>query len=882
MLGANSVEYHRETVMSRGDDFAGQALAYYASRGETPLVWGGSGVPELGLDGTVSDRQYSAIFGPGGARDWRQRPDDPNNVPLVATTRPGVELVVAAHKSVAELGVIGQAEHMHAILDAERDATLAYLDGMVRTQGGRRGRARVATPTGGLIYAHTRHATSRAGDPSPHDHVLVANLVRMADERGGWKALDTVAVRDHLHAATIVGRLAGAAKAVELGYAIVPDQGQSGRLGHWAIAGIPREVQELHSTRSADIADYLDRTGKAGWRARGIAARETRPHKHHTPVGELLPRWREELASIGWPAERLFASVEAASAERTRPRPLLSRELDAVVAKALDPDGELARAKVFHRRDVVVAVGPLLFGRPAGELRRTVDAVMASAQTIALLPTAGARERVWSLASVLATETAIAETVARGAATTDVAVVATPAVEDAIEAAEERLGRALTDGQREAVFGICQNGERVSLVEGVAGAGKTTALRCVADAYRAAGFAVLGTATSGQAARTLRTEAGIDSSRTIASLRWALDHRRLALSARHVVILDEVGMTTDPDLLRVATACEAAGAKLVLVGDDRQLGAVGPGGGLGALLERHGGLAHVLDENVRQRDPNERAALAELRAGSIERAVEHYASSGRLHVSPHLDAALSQMVDAWATDALAGKDAAMYAWQRRNVETLNRLARECWRAEGRLSGPELVAPGGRAYAVGDRVVTLRPGNETVTSERGEVVRVDLERRELTARIDDGRLVRLLAEETSGDRLAHGYAVTVHRAQGATVDAAHRLEDGGGRELAYVAMSRPREHGHVWVVADDLEQAKEDLVREWSRESRPRWAIDTTMPLAAYPVAAGPLIASSSGLARRAGVSEVVVPRSRWLARARERVREIPESRGLTR
>jgi conjugative relaxase-like TrwC/TraI family protein len=120
---------------------------------------------------------------------------------------------------------------MHAILDAERDATMAYLDALVQKAGGRRGRARVTTETRGLLYAHTRHATSRAGDPCPHDHVLVANVVEMADEKGGFKALDTTVVRDHLHAATMVGRMAAARKALELGYAIEPDDGVSGSSG---------------------------------------------------------------------------------------------------------------------------------------------------------------------------------------------------------------------------------------------------------------------------------------------------------------------------------------------------------------------------------------------------------------------------------------------------------------------------------------------------------------------------------------------------------------------------------------------------------------------------------------------------------------------------
>jgi conjugative relaxase-like TrwC/TraI family protein len=161
MMGAESVAYHRETVLGRADDHPGEALAYYAGRGETPLRWGGSGAERLGLAGTVRDEAYAAMFGPGGAVD----PD--LGVRLAATKRPGMELIVGAHKSVALLGLMGRAEHMHELLDVERDATLAYLDVLTCRQGGRRGRAAVATPTSGLVYAHTRHATSRAGDPRP-------------------------------------------------------------------------------------------------------------------------------------------------------------------------------------------------------------------------------------------------------------------------------------------------------------------------------------------------------------------------------------------------------------------------------------------------------------------------------------------------------------------------------------------------------------------------------------------------------------------------------------------------------------------------------------------------------------------------------------------
>ena len=93
-----------------------------------------------------------------------------------------------------------------------------WLDGWFQERGGRRGRAQVRTATGGLVYARTRHGTSRAGDPSPHDHVLVANVVEMLDDVGGFKGLDSASLRDTVEAATMVGRLHSAARAVALGF----------------------------------------------------------------------------------------------------------------------------------------------------------------------------------------------------------------------------------------------------------------------------------------------------------------------------------------------------------------------------------------------------------------------------------------------------------------------------------------------------------------------------------------------------------------------------------------------------------------------------------------------------------------------------------------
>ena len=188
------------------------------------------------------------------------------------------------------------------------------------------------------------------------------------------------------------------------------------------------------------------------------------------------------------------------------------------------------------------------------------------------------------------------------------------------------------------------------------------------------------------------------------------------------------------------------------------------------------------------------------------------------------------MVAAWAEDVEEGKKTAMLAWRRANVAALNARARAAMTKAGRLSGPELHV-GGNVYQAGDPVVTLAPSahGQLVTSQRGRVVSVDPEEGRLTVSMDDGSTHTLGWEETGPDRLAHGYATTVHRSQGATFDTAHLFADGGGRELGYVAMSRAKASSVVHVVADNIGQAIEDLSWDWSRERRQHWAIDTGTP-----------------------------------------------------
>jgi hypothetical protein len=369
-------------------------------------------------------------------------------------------------------------------MDAERDATLAYLDRVTRQMGGRRGEAAVATPTGGLIYAHTRHATSRAGDPCPHDHVLVANLVEMADERGGWKAADTALWREHLHAATMVGRVAAARVAVELGYGIEADPGPVG------------EARTLAHRRRARRGDGGALQAGGGDRRRvRPAGRVVLPGPGgggpHHPPGQGGPGRGGPGGPVAGRAGRDRLAGRApgravdAAARGDGPRPASDPG-----AGPGDPvrnpgtDGDLARRKVFCRRDVIVAVAPHLYGQDPVLLEALVDRALADPEVIPLVGVAGAREQAHSLASVIARETAIAESLSRQVDRGD--APATPNRRGgpaAIGRSRPAWAVALSAEQATAAVAICTSGRGAEIVVGVAGAGKTTMLRVVAAAF---------------------------------------------------------------------------------------------------------------------------------------------------------------------------------------------------------------------------------------------------------------------------------------------------------------------------------------------------------------------------------------------------------------
>jgi hypothetical protein len=631
----------------------------------------------------------------------------------------------------------------------------------------------------------------------------------------------------------MVGRLHSAGRAVELGFDIAPDDGPSGHLRHWRIVGIPDEVCAVFSKRSDEISDHIAESGHRSYRARSVAARSTRSAKRHTGADQLLPGWHAELDAAGWPARRLAAHLASQGRVRGLPFPLTSTEIQQLAAEVLDIGGDLlTRHKVFTRTHLIAELAPRLYGRDPAELDRVLVHIVASRSVVPLIQISGAREQSYTTVDVLTAEHTIAhgiESLARrpGARIDPYRIAAV------VDAKERAISQALTAGQRDVVDALCGSGRAATVVVGVAGSGKTTALDAATTALEEAGYRVLGTSTSGQAARTLATEADIDAS-TFASLLWRLDHGSVTLDGRTIVLVDEAGMADDGDLARLTLAVERAGAGLVLVGDHRQLTAVGPGGALAAVLDRRRDLVVTLTDNVRQRNPAERHALAQLRDGDVSAAVAWYATDRRIGTERRRVDALVAMADAWAANLAAGHNAALLAWRRADVADLNRLARDHWARLGRLHGPDITMTGGRAYAVGDRVVALAPNPTAgiVTSEQLTITALTAAR--IDARTDDGRMVTMTGTAMDVRHLDYAYGLTAHRAQGATYERTHYLAAGGGRELAYVALSRARDRTNVYTVADDLAQAVDDLQADWGVERHQRWITHSGATIGRHP------------------------------------------------
>jgi Ti-type conjugative transfer relaxase TraA len=387
----------------------------------------------------------------------------------------------------------------------------------------------------------------------------------------------------------------------------------------------------------------------------------------------------------------------------------------------------------------------------------------------------------------------------------------------------EARGLVLSSEQADALAHV-MDGRDLGVVVGHAGTGKSAMLGVAREAWEAAGYEVRGAALSGIAAENLESGSGI-SSRTIASLEHGWGQDRALLTTRNVLVIDEAGMVGTRQLERVLSHAADAGAKVVLVGDPQQLQAIEAGAAFRSIHERHGGAE--IGEVRRQRLDWQRDATRDLANGKTGHALEAYRSHGMVHEARTREQARSDLIDRWDCDQQASPDRSRIILTHTNdeVRALNEGARERLRDAGNL-GHEVrvtVERGERNFASGDRVMFLQNerGLGVKNGTLGTIEQVSPQ--SLTVRTDDGR--SLAFDLKDYNRIDHGYAATIHKAQGMTVDRTYVLATPGmDAHVSYVALSRHRDGMDLHYGRDDF--ANQDrLTRTLSRDRAKDMASD---------------------------------------------------------
>jgi conjugative relaxase-like TrwC/TraI family protein len=812
---------------------------YYLRGGTATGRWRGSGAVELGLDGAVSVEGLVRLFDgehPGTGEQLGRR-----------LRRDGVaawDVTFSADKSVSLLWALGDEATRCQVLEAFDEATAAALGYLESVASSTRGAAktkllddngdpvladgtarfRVETwpiATSGYVAASFTEFTSRADDPQIHTHVVVANKVRGVD--GVWRVIDGRLLFRHQLAA---GYLHEAVLRRELTERLGV-RWQPVRNGMADIEGFTGHQIEAFSRRRRQLEAWREEHGLPDTAAaREVAVLVTRNPKRDHPLDQLVGEWRQRALEVGLTPERIVGMTG-------RSRNVTLADPAALFQTLASAEGLTAQASTFGRAEVVKEVAAAL---PEGGTRSEIDALcdefLRTREVVPLLSPGdtqhvevaedldegeperlnyagdqpmrrrdgtifpGTTLRLYTTAELLATEERIVQRALDG-----IGAGQWKAPERLVKATLRRRRR-LTEGQREMVRRLATSGNAVDVGVGPAGTGKTAVMDLIGELAMVTGAPILGAALAARAVAGLEAASGIPST-TLTRLIAQTRHGG-GLPSGVVVVVDEAGMVGTRLLAAVSDLVDAAQGKLILIGDDRQLPEIDAGGMFRTLIRRLP--AVELNENVRQTAGWERVALTQLRAGSVDQAVDAYLRRGRLIVGTNREETIAQAVRDWHRYVQSAGDlteALLIAYGNDTVAELNQRARAFHLASKRLHGPVLQA-GEQAFQAGDRILCLK--NHTrlgvLNGDLATIVAVQPHDSSVMIRLDRHGATRdLPGWYLSQGNVDYGYAMTGHKAQGVTTSRTFTVITGPtDREWAYVALSRGHQANTLYLAA----------------------------------------------------------------------------------
>lgn len=781
----------------------------------------------------------------------------------------GFDLVFTPSKSVSIAWGLGdkqlrkdiEAAHEHAIQDVVRHLE----NNVIMTRRGHNGIRQIDTKSG-VIGTKFRHYDSRAGDPNLHDHVVIANRVEGADDK--WSSIDgRVLYQYGVECSELYNSRVQQYVTEKTGLQFEPRM-QNGKPIH-EIVGISDETIRAFSSRRGDISAELDKVKAKFVADNGYEPSEkqliklaqqatlaTRPAKSEArSLEDLHTEWVAQAHALSdhgvhVPVDHQLAdmlknaslnyeqSVLQGARQEAYSTPL-EAHTDAVLSRLEEARSTWRRTHINAEVSRYVRELGLNETQDKGlisSIRQSVieDSLPLHIKDTRLTPREYLRKdgtsqyqridsELFTSERVLAAENKILDAASRAvipASTADVFELA--AQKKRAELAEQ--GYTLPAGQEAMARAFATSDKLLVVGIGAAGAGKTSSTRLAVDAIEASGNRVIGMAPTAAAAAVMRSEMRITADTVDKVLTdWQSGKASVDVRPGDVLLVDEAGMIATPKMEKILTLAQERGALVRALGDYRQLSAVGSGGAL-RLVDREIGAVH-LDELFRFKNPEEATATLALREPPLvgtDKPFEWYKENDRI-VAGDADAMIEDIFRKYSADVDAGKQSLMIASTNETVTKLNDLAQAHAIEHGQVStgaGAVALHNSSRAH-VGDTIVTRQNARRLIVNSGQDFVKNgDLWR--VTDLHDDGRITAQHIQHGGKVTLpAHyveqsvelGYAATIHRAQGSTVDTAHALVDAStDRAGAYVALTRGREHNALYVALADGEKRDDVLDR----------------------------------------------------------------------
>ncbi|MGB8860462.1 MAG: MobF family relaxase, partial [Ilumatobacteraceae bacterium] len=815
--------------------YAGSAAAtarYYTkyltqAPGEQPGVWSGAQAAGLGLSGEVSTDALELLLTgcdplTGVTLGYPLRDRILANGTVTRAVA-GFDATVSAPKSLSVWWALTGDQGLAECHDVAVNAVVDYLERFGSTTRIRSNGGRLHPDSQGLIVAVFRQTTSRLDDPQLHTHLVVSSKVQTDD--GRWLALDARVLKHHQRA---FGGLYQSVLRAELTHRygvafadIVNGQAE--------IAGVPTELIEQFSKRAAQVrgelqvkvTEFRQREGRHPTRFEHAAlereaAADTRLRKSAGGVSDLPTRWRGEAASIGVTAESLGQSIAQAARSVVSP---------AKVSVAEVIDDLSAERSAWHRVDILRAVTDRLRPQPgmSGErwarlLDRAVDRVLG--ECVVLDPERDVTRRGSDDRSVWI------EPVAPHVTSRQVLAQEEAILTWVFDAQLDDPSRSMTvtrgalDVLQYAAAAAVAGEDRVVVIVGPAGTGKTTTLAAAVNDLHRHSRPVFGVAPTAKAAKVLGQETGMHTD-TVAKLlhEWTRPDGpgpQWRLPSGTTLIVDEAGMLSTPNLHQLTQLATSEQWRLVLVGDHRQLQAVGRGGLFAEICTTSRTIE--LERVHRFTHDWEAAASLRLRHGDL-RALDSYESHGRI-IPGTFDEHLDAIAEEWMQRHAAGETVAITTATNEHVDEINRTIRQLRARRGDTDTTTFTSIADGLVAVGDIVATRRNQRQLHTTS-GDIVRnrelwtvtAISEAGDLTVTDVSGSSTVTLPAEYAMEHVRLGYAATEYGTQSATETASITLAGPAttGRGL-YVAMTRGRDDNRVYVVTDthDMSEARDVL------------------------------------------------------------------------